>query len=151
MILDHLDHAVLYRHLPPRFVRGLDWLRAFDPRTPVGRHEIDGDNLYAMVQAYDTKPAGEKKFETHRAYADVQYVVSGRERIGFAPLDEIKETVQPYDAQTDCALHADPQHSSDLFLGPGMFAIFWPTDGHKPGCACAAPARVVKVVLKVRL
>ncbi len=151
MILDHLAHAALDRHLPPRFARGLDWLRAFDPQTPPGRLAIEGDDLYAIVQAYDTKPSAEKPFETHRAYADIQYVVEGWEVIGFAPLAAIQEILRPYDTKTDCALHADPPRSSDLLLGPGMFAIFWPTDGHKPGCALGAPSRVVKVVLKVRL
>lgn len=151
MILDHLDRASLYRNLGPRFARGLDWLRAFDPKTPPGRLAIEGDDLYAMVQTYDTQPAARKSFETHRAFADIQYLASGEETIGFAPLSELKAVTQPYDAAKDCALYADPKCVTNLVMGPGMFAIFWPDDGHKPGCTLGALAQVQKVVLKVRL
>lgn len=151
MILDLLANAPLYRGLGPRFARGLDWLRAFDPNTPPSRIAIEGDDLYAMVQAYDTKPAAEKKFESHRTYADIQFIVSGQEIMAWAPVADLKVVTQPYEAKGDCALYADPKRATDIALGPNMFAIFWPEDGHKPGCAFGAPSRVQKVVLKVRL
>jgi YhcH/YjgK/YiaL family protein len=151
MILDLLDNAQLYRGLGSRFAHGLDWLRAFDPKTPVGRIAIEGDDLYAMIQAYDTKPAHEKKFESHRTYADIQFVVSGQEIMGYCPLPNLAVVTQPYEAKGDCALYADPKRATDLVLSPGMFAIFWPEDGHKPGCALGPASRVQKVVLKVRL
>jgi YhcH/YjgK/YiaL family protein len=151
MILDHLSNASLYRGIGPRFARGLDWLRAFDPKTPTGRIAIEGDDLYAMIQAYETKPAAEKPFESHRVYADVQYVVAGDELMQYALVKELTKVTMPYDAKKDAALYADPARATDLVLRTGMFAIFWPEDGHKPGCALAAPAKVQKVVLKVRL
>ncbi|MBW3631010.1 MAG: YhcH/YjgK/YiaL family protein [Gemmatimonadetes bacterium] len=63
MILDSLSRAGQYGTLGPRIAAGLEYLAAFDPATPVGRHFIDGEDLFAMVQEYDTAPATEKRFE----------------------------------------------------------------------------------------
>jgi YhcH/YjgK/YiaL family protein len=104
-----------------------------------------------MLQGYETKPAEGKKFEAHRRYVDIQYVVSGAERIGHAHTAGLR-VVQPYDPETDCALYDPPAGTgTDLVLCAGAFAIFWPHDAHRPGCALGAPAPVRKVVLKVEL
>ena len=86
MIVDALANAGRYRPLHPRLAAAFDYLAAFDPAKPDGKYPIDGDAVYALVQSYATRPAAEKKWESHRRYLDVQYVVSGRERITVAPI-----------------------------------------------------------------
>lgn len=150
MILDTLAHASLYSPLGPRFARGLAWLGQFDPATSDGRYEIDGDSVYALVQSYATVPAAGKRFESHLKYADIQYIVRGSEVIGYAPVGELKPETA-YDATKDFRLYADPVASTPLHCAPGTFAIFYPQDGHKPGCTEGRGAEVKKVVVKVLL
>ena len=69
MIYDALAHAALYRDLGPRFAAAFDFLAGFDPATPTGRVSLDGDNLFALVQSYQTAPAATKPFESHRIFA----------------------------------------------------------------------------------
>lgn len=150
MIIDVLSHSASYRALGPRLSAGLDWLARFDPATPDGHYEIQGDDVFALVQSYDTAPATEKKYESHRVYADIQYVANGTEVIHYAPTDRL-QSVTAYDAQKDYLLYADPIAATPLHLNPGSFAIFYPHDGHKPGCIDGAPSRMKKVVIKVRV
>ena len=150
MILTTLAGADAIAALQPGMAAGLRWLRAFDPATPDGRHEIDGDDVFALVSTYDTGPATEKRFETHRAYIDLQYVASGAERILHAPAGGL-EIETPYDAAKDIAFHAEPRASSSLLLRAGDLAVFHPSDAHKPGCMAGGRDAVRKVVVKVRL
>jgi biofilm protein TabA len=149
MVIDTIVHGGLYHFLGPRFGAGLKWLQAFEPALPDGRYDIEGDDLFALVQSYDTVPASDKKYESHRLYADIQYVATGTETIYYSPVDCL-QAVTPYDGAKDILLYANPAAATPLHLPPGSFAIFHPQDGHKPGCVSGKTCQIKKVVIKVR-
>ena len=152
MILDTLDHWANYAPLHPLLPAAFDYLRKFDPNTPDGKYPLEGDRLYAMVQRYDTAPDETRTWETHRLYADVQLIVSGRERMIHAPAEELHAS-PPYNEAKDVQKYdeAPMKNSSPLVVPAGSFCIFLPQDGHKPGCMVARPEPVLKVVIKLRL
>jgi biofilm protein TabA len=126
--------------------------RAADPallRAPLGRHAIDGDRHYLVLNEYDTRPAAEGLPETHRQLCDVQVVLRGEERIGWAPLSAAWAPRGAYDPAADLQLHEPREGLSWLRAAPGQFLLLLPTDVHQPGVALAAPARVRKLVGKV--
>jgi len=150
MILTTLADADALAALEPGIAAGVRWLRAFDAAMADGRHDIDGDDVFALVSTYATGPATEKRFETHRVYLDLQYVAAGTERILHAPAEGL--TVEtPYDEAKDIAFYAEPKASSSLLLRAGDLAVFHPADAHKPGCMAGGRDEVRKVVVKVRL
>ena len=148
MIVDQLANAHLYAGLSPRIARALEYLRQTDwQTTPVGKYEIDGSNLFALVQQYSTKPRAEGKWEAHRKYIDVQYVAEGTERIGHAHLNRL--VPGQYDAGRDfLPLSGEGDY---LTLASGDFMLLYPEDAHKPGLMVADPAVVKKVVVKIAL
>jgi len=150
MIIDTLSEASSSRLLGSGFSAGLDWLTTFSDELPDGRYPIRGDEVYALVQSYATVPSSEKKYESHRIYADIQFVAAGVETIHYAPTAALT-SVTDYDPGKDFQLYADPSDSTPLHLPPGSFAIFLPHDGHKPGCLSGSSCRVKKVVVKVRV
>lgn len=150
MIFDTLKDSVINGSLGPRFTTGLQWLAQLPPGLPDGRVDLEGDNVYALVQSYDTVPATEKHFESHRAYADIQFIVEGTEVIHYAPVANLTP-LNGYNTEKDFLLYADPAVSTPLHCPRGTFAIFHPHDGHKPGCTSGASCFVRKVVIKVRL
>jgi YhcH/YjgK/YiaL family protein len=152
MIVDCLENAALYHGLGPRFKMALDYLSRTDfSQMPDGRYELDGDNVFAIVVRYETKPADAAKWEAHRKYTDVQYMVEGRERMGYTPLNARLTASQPYDSEKDVVFY---NAQGDFIDAPaGRFIIFMPHDVHAPGIAAdakAAPSRVFKVVVKCR-
>jgi YhcH/YjgK/YiaL family protein len=146
MILDNLLHAALYKPLSPNLSLALESLAAGLPEKPQGRYEIAGDQIYSMVQIYDTKARAAGKWEAHRRYIDIQYIVSGVESIGIAPINTLKE-IHPYDPAKDVAFYEGP--GQFLTLHPGQFMILYPHDAHMPQIAPDIPASVKKVVIKV--
>ena len=147
MILDALANSTVYEKLHPGFNSAFYFLRKTDLATmSAGRYAIDGERLYAIVQEYETKPLAEGLLETHIRYIDIQYVITGEELIGYAPLAD--QTIQtPYDTDKDITFlegAAEP-----IRLRQGQFAIFFPHDAHMPSRTAGEPARVRKVVIKV--
>ena len=62
-----------------------------------GRYKLDGENLFALVQTYETKDKDDAQMESHRKYADLQFMEEGEERIyvDFADELEVEEDRTP--------------------------------------------------------
>jgi len=152
MILDNLSQCQKYAALSPRFATAFDFLKKFDGSLAKGRYDLDGDNVYAMVQHYTTKPQEQGVFEAHRKYIDVQFVFKGRETILWAPLESlVANTKEQYNEEGDYALYALVPTATPLRLSSGQFAILYPQDGHVPCCQWDGPCEITKVVVKVRV
>lgn len=149
MIHDSLRNSGLYTSLGRGVAAAFEYAFTFDPGTPDGRHEIAGDEVFALVQSYDTAPAAEKRFESHRAHVDLQFIVSGRERILHTDSRELAVGT-PYDEDEDIVFYEDPDFSSSILLRTGEFVILHPQDAHKPGCMAGGRDPVKKVVVKIR-
>lgn len=139
--------------LPAGLVKGLDYLKNNDfTKMELGKYEIDGTNVFALVQEYDTLPKSEKKPEAHVKYIDIQYIAAGTEMLGFAPLGpavKLKEDLQP---QKDMLIYQnDVKDETGVILNAGEYAIFFPQDVHRPGCSAGQSGKVRKVVVKVAM
>ena len=149
MILDTLPLWHRYAAIHPRFARAFAFLERVTPETADGRHDIDGDAVYALVQRYQTRSAEGMQLEAHRRYIDIQFIVRGREVIHWAPLATRSEVTLPYDATKDAGLFSATGGTVPVRLAAGQFAILFPDDAHAPCCAWDAPEDVLKVVVKV--
>jgi len=149
MILDTLDHAAQYESLNSRFAKAFAYLRTVDGTQSLGRFDIDGDDCFALVQTYETKPLEKAKFEAHRKYIDVQFIYSGGETILWAPLTAMQEETMAYTEEKEAALWKLISDVTPLHLGAGHFAILYPQDAHAPCIEWEKPEQVFKVVVKV--
>ncbi|MBK1715195.1 YhcH/YjgK/YiaL family protein [Rubrivivax gelatinosus] len=151
MFLSHID---LFEReadrLPPAVARGLRFLAGTDVTAlPPGRIDLDGDRLFALVQDYDTEPKTQRRAESHARYIDIQYVATGLELIGYAPLTHAGAVEEDLLAERDVQFFASVRDEADVLLGPGSYAVFHPTDVHRPGCCDDRSRKVRKVVVKV--
>jgi len=110
-----------------------------------------GDDCFALLQGYMTKPVAEAAFEAHRIYADIQVILGGEETLLWTPLEDVGAVTEPYVAEKDIAFYASPKRSTALHLRAGEFAMFFPTDAHAPGLQTSGPVAVRKVVIKVKV
>ena len=146
MIIDRLEFADRYVALHPQFGAAFRFLRQMDPNAlPDGRLEINGSDLFAIVERTTGKGPGGTQVEHHRRYLDIQYVVSGEETIGWIPIADCEQPEGDFDTSHDVGFYAD-QPTSYFKIPAGCFAIFLPEDGHAP---LNGQADVHKVVLKV--
>ncbi len=148
MIFDSLDHHIRYAGFGFNLPSAMKFLLENNLNTlPVGRVDIDGENLFALVQEYTTKPAEKGLWEAHRKYIDVQYMVTGKERIGFVQLSTMQ--LGEYIPEKDFQPMTGSGNHVDVFAG--SFAIFFPEDGHMPGLCINIPELIRKVVLKLKI
>ena len=148
MIFDFLTNSYLYSDISARMDIAFDFLNHTDlTALPVGRIDLEGDHVYVLVQEYTTKPLEEGKWEAHRRYLDVQYMLSGCERIDFALLDTMK--LGEYFPEKD--FQAMSGSGNALNVVEGSFVVFFPQDAHMPGLTVDAHSQVKKVVVKCEL
>ena len=149
MIFDSLPTSSLYNRLSLNFEKAFGFLLQADLNSfPLGKHDIDGDNVFAIVSEYTTKPLSEARWEAHQAYADIQLLLAGEEKIGCAPLASMQVT-ETYNAEKDILFLAG--EGDYITVRPGVFAVFFPHDAHQPGVAKGMPQVVKKVVVKVKM
>jgi biofilm protein TabA len=151
MILDRLENSARYEFLGKRFARAFELLKTGNlTAKEAGNYEVDGKKLYYMVQNYTTKPTEERRFESHRIYADIQVVFSGREAMGLAPVTGL--AVQTlYDSAKDIIFFETPADYTELKMVAGEFVVLFPGEAHMPQCHWGGPAQVSKIVFKVSL
>ena len=135
MLCANIKQIEKHDYLAERFKKGYDFLKNTDLMSlPVGRVDIDGDDVFASVQEYITLPEAECRYEAHDKYYDIQYVAAGREKFGCVKREG-----------------ENPKYESFVVLEAGDCVVVAPEEAHKPKGQAGEPARVRKIVVKVRV
>ena len=115
----------------------------------LGKHVIN-DDLFILLQSYETKTSEEARYEAHKNYVDIQYIIEGTEAIYVAPITIMEETA-PYSPEKDVVFYNDIDQAAAAVLTSGGYAVLYPADAHKPCVMVDGPATVKKIVGKVRI
>ena len=145
MILDTLVQSGRYAGLHRLFPRAFNFLKT----TPLasfapGRHEIDDDRLFVLIDRQDGRGHAGARLEAHHRYIDIQLTLEGFEEIGWLPL----AACQPdggFDTEKDIVFF-DETPRVWLPVPPETFAIFFPEDAHAP---LAGRGPLLKAIVKV--
>jgi biofilm protein TabA len=149
MIADSIKNISIYKNISERLSKGLEILTdktLLDK--PDGKYEVDGANLFYLVQRYKTKSLSEAKFEAHRKYIDIQAVLKGKEIIGFTNIAGLKESA-PY--KEDVVFFDMPKDYIELKMHEETFTVLFPEDAHMPACDLGGKNDVLKIVVKIKL
>ncbi len=133
MILDSIKNAEFYYSISPRLQKAFEYIRSTDLTTlEVGRHEIDGKEIFVNIMERELKKAGEAKLEVHNLYADIQILVQGSEEgFGYLERSELKAPIAEFDTLKDVQLFND-DYQTIYKIRPGQFTILLPEDAHAP-------------------
>lgn len=149
--INRREFAVSYFKHKDRWDKAFAFLKANDlAKMELKRYDIDGDNLYAPISEYMSKNEEDAKYEAHQKYIDIQYVASGRELIGVAPMSQKKEITDPYNPEKD-VMFLTVDGAKIYPATPDRFFIFFPDDVHRPGVKDGESSQVRKVVVKVKV
>ena len=139
-----------YAKVHPRFEAAFAALKDFaENEREVGKYNIDGDDIFVMVQSYTPKAmTSESKFETHREYIDIQYMHKNGEKMCYQREEEMT-AVSEY--TPDAQFFAQTESFDTLYIDEGELAIFFPGEAHAPGLAqCDDQKPVRKIIVKVK-
>src|SRR3989337_574170 len=93
MIVTDINHIEYQVSMTASFKKAIEFLRRPDIHNMAdGRVDIDGQHVFALVQRYETVKTDAPKFEYHRKNIDIQYIGSGGEAIGWAPVGQMTLT-----------------------------------------------------------
>lgn len=148
MIVDATEHWNRYA-LGPVWEELMTWVAANAATSPLGVYTVAGCTV--KVEEARTEPAADRRYESHRIMADVQMVLEGEEWMECANAAAL-EPLGAFDTGRDVGFHANPaQPIGKALLLPGVFAVVFPWDAHKPLVAVQGSRTNKKLIAKIPL
>ncbi len=147
MILDRIENGSLYYNLNPLFADAFRFLQTTDLQAlELGKHEIQGTELYAIAAKDPAREVKDAQLEAHRKYIDIQLCLDSVDWIGWRAISDCIDRTADYDTEKDVEFFAD---APDVWVPAriGYFALFFPHDTHMP---LIGDGVLHKVVVKVR-
>lgn len=146
MVIDTLDNLAKYEALNPLFKEVVAFVRDNNLNTlETGKHFIKDEDLFVNIQVAKGRTPDAAVLETHINMIDIQIPLDAAETFGYTPLCELPKA--EYNAEKDITKYEGAAQSY-VTCQPGMFAIFFPQDGHAP-CICDK-AEIKKAIFKVK-
>ncbi len=149
--INRKEFAIAYFKNPERWNKVFTFLKSNDlSKLEIKRYEIDGDNAFAPVSEYLSKNEEDARFEAHKNYIDIQYVISGVEQMSVAPYSALDSITVAYDPTKEVEFMT-VKESKHFKATPENFFIFFPSDIHRPGLKVGENTMVKKIVVKVKV
>lgn len=151
MIVGRLSEiSVEKKVLPAAVVRGVEALLKMEPEAiDAGRYEVEGGQLFVLIQDVDSRTFEESRPEAHCKFADVQIPLSASERYGFSfPQPGLACTEDRLEAN-DVAFYERPSREFFMDIDPGSYVVFMPGELHRPCLTISEKTRIRKAVIKI--
>lgn len=147
MILDSLQNAALYYAINPRLKSAFEWLADNDlAKLAVGRHDIDGDNIFVNIMEPELKMKQDAKLEIHHKYLDIQVMIAGaKEDFGWSECKNCLKPQSEFNVEKDIVFFDDAPQTY-YTMRKGQFSIFFPNDAHAP---MVGTGSIKKAIVKV--
>jgi YhcH/YjgK/YiaL family protein len=148
--INKTELAIQYFKNRELWEKAFNFLKTSDlKKIDTGKYELQGKDMYVIVDEYITRNEEDSAFEAHRRYIDIQYIVEGEEKIGISALGNTKE-ITPYDNFKDIIFLTSEQNNYRI-ASPEKFFVFFPEDAHRPCVKTSENIRIRKVVIKIRI
>jgi YhcH/YjgK/YiaL family protein len=148
MIFDDYKNAYLYRTINSFFEEAFNFINTNDlNRINTGDYEINKDLIFAKVRQYETKSEKKSSWESHKNHIDIQYLVSGKEYLGYSNINNMKQN--HYQKDKDNLILSGM--GDFLMMEKNSFAILFPQDAHMPGVLIDKKEIVKKVIIKIKI
>ncbi len=147
MIIDSIRNRGLYAGIAPEIKLALDYCAKMYEE---GFRETDdaiAENVTMKCHPLTTRPMSACTWEAHHRAIDIHFVVSGREKIGYADMKNL--TVTRNEPENDVMLLEG--EGDFLTLEAGYFMLTFPEDAHAPSMAVGEPETYNKIVAKIFL
>jgi len=149
MIFDRIENRNSY-HLQSDIYMALNYLAKLNyDCIPSARVSIDGSRIFADPVSLISKPLEECKFEAHRRFIDLHYILSGTEGISTANVMNLT-SINSFDETADIGFFHGKEDGT-YFLTPGCFMVCWPQDAHRVAMMRDSPAKIKKIVVKIKI
>ena len=149
MILTNLEDVARYKNISDAIGKAIDYIESGEwKKLPKDkkRYVIHENKVEAMRMSYE--PKEDNAWENHIEWIDIQMIVSGEEKMLFAPIYNLEKDGE-YLIEKDFQKW-NGNLSQTFIAKEGDLLFFFPEDGHKPGVKTENSSTVDKVVVKVK-
>ena len=114
--------AVHYYKNPKHWKQAFEFLAGADlKKMPLGKQELEGKHLFVALDEYTTKDKQDTKYESHRKYIDIQYIIHGDESMGWKNREGLVNSTE-YDEEKDLEFF-EGKHDSVVRVPPGSYTV----------------------------
>ncbi|MCK5529214.1 MAG: YhcH/YjgK/YiaL family protein [Kiritimatiellae bacterium] len=146
MIFDTINQLDRYKAVHPLFPAAIEFLKRVDlADLPDGKHDISGDDIFAIVARDNGKSANDALLEVHNRYIDIQVILSGVDSIGWKARENCSDAVADFDQDRDIQFYSE-EPDTRVEVSAMQFAIFFPEDAHAP---MVSDGFLHKIVVKI--
>ena len=150
MIFGHIKHSD-FSYFHPLIQKALRYLQTTDlGAMATGQYNIQ-DEFVVQVIDMSTKSVAENPPEVHRNKIDIQFLQSGKEKIGISTDNGRNQPAGEYIPARDIQFYETSENEFFITMIPGSFAMFYPEDVHRPACIDGEVSNIRKIVVKVEL
>lgn len=118
-------------------------ITSFEPATI----PLSGSNKI-LVQNVTTKPWKDAQLEAHREFLDIQYIIKGKEIVGWAPLDTLTPADE-FNTAKDKGMYTGK--NVPVEIAEGSCYVVYPEDAHAPSVHMDEGGQVTKLVIKLKV
>ena len=149
MIIDSIKNCALYEKVNGNFAKVFEILKTLDENTEPQKIVVDEGNVWINVQKIGERPPiSEMKFEEHRKFIDVHFIVHGKESFGYCDTDRVTVVI-PYSEEKD--IEFSEGEISKVYLSAGDFCVTYPHDAHMPSMENLSDGIMTRAVAKIRV
>ena len=124
-------------------MKAVEELKSYEPAT----YPLSGSNKI-LVQKVTTKAWETSQLEAHREFLDIQYIISGKEMVGWAPLDTLTPADE-FNTQKDKGMYTGK--NTPVAIEEGYCYVVYPEDAHAPSVHMGEGGEVIKLVIKLKV
>ena len=151
MIIDKLENAEFYYGLGEKYKKAFEFLKITDMKNiENGKYEIEGNDIFVSVQDYQTKSENESDFEAHKKYTDIQFIITGEEKLGYGNIKNFSPITQFNEEKDIVFLRNNETKNEFVIAKENYFLIFAPQDAHMPCISIDESTYVKKAVVKIK-
>ncbi|MGF6905526.1 YhcH/YjgK/YiaL family protein [Fusobacterium sp. PH5-44] len=151
MIIGKLKDLKQYKGLSSNLDKAIDYaLNTNLLALTEGKHEIIGSDIYVSRSSYVGKPLSECKAENHKIYLDLQIMIKGTEKFGYADIsNKTLKVTDLYNPEKDVEKYTC-EDETVYVMTDSSFAIVYPEDIHRPQIKVNDEI-IEKAVIKIKI
>lgn len=148
MITDKIKNSDIYAACNSFFPEIFEKIKTLTPDDAGKKFVIEEGVAWISVSSTETAPQGKRKFEAHKKFLDIHFVLEGEETFVFANTDELMPETEYNEAEDYLLLNGE---GVKLTLRAGDFCIVYPQDAHMPIFEKLSEGNLVRGVAKIKI
>ena len=148
LITDKIKNSDTYAACNRFFPEIFGKIKTLTPDDAGKRFVIEEGVAWISVSSSENAPPGDRKFEAHKKFLDIHFVLEGEEKFVYANTDELTPETEYNEAEDYLLLNGD---GTKLTLRTGDFCIVYPQDAHIPTLEKLSEGKLVRGVAKIKI